>query len=312
MLCCSYYALLRQEHSSLVRQSFRVHLHTASMILGFIYKVFRLRRKMVTKRNGIFIFFLILLTFQVHAVSNYESVCGKPTDMFSFVDRGGIAINPCVVPPKSVLLGAGYQYQQLIGEGIQNNFPASVIQLGLSDYFEVDITLPNYINQTVTPRVGFTATELDVKHVLWFNESCIVAVDGTFIFPSGSASFGSKGPGGGLTGVVGYNFNSQLNLTGTLEFISLSEPINSGGQSFTTINPDLILSWTKNKISLFVEAYGQSKTAPDEGSGYNADAGILYQIKKNIVIDLEVDQRIRGLLNGVERYYGGGITIHFN
>lgn len=101
-------------------------------------------------------------------------------------------------------------------------------------------------------------------------------------------------------------------MTGTLEYLSISEPINSGGQSFTSVNPDLLLSWTKNKISLFIEVYGQSKTAPDEGSGYNADAGILYLIKKNIVIDLEIDQRISGLLDGVERYYGGGITIQFN
>ncbi|HEL9669746.1 TPA: transporter, partial [Legionella pneumophila] len=49
-----------------------------------------------------------------------------------------------------------------------------------------------------------------------------------------------------------------------------------------------------------------------EGSGFSTDAGVLYQVKKNIAIDFEVDQRITGLLNGVERYYGGGITIQFN
>ncbi|HAU1637737.1 TPA: transporter [Legionella pneumophila] len=273
--------------------------------------------KMITKQNGIYILAvsLLLSSFQIKAATDYqayEAVCGEPTDMLSFLERGGIATNPCVVPPRSVLISSGYQYQQLIGEGIQHNFPAAAIQLGLPGYFEVDLLLPNYINQTVDPRIGFSQTQLIVNDVLWFNDKWVVTASGTFIFPSGSASFGSPNPGGGVIGILSYNFNSQLNLTGNLGITSQSEPSYDGGQSYTSVNPDLILSWTKNKISLFAEIYGQSKTAPDEGSGYSTDAGVLYQVKKNIVIDLEVDQRISGLLNGVERYYGGGITIQFN
>ncbi|HAU1133049.1 TPA: transporter [Legionella pneumophila] len=274
-------------------------------------------RKMITKQIGIYTLTLSLLLFslQIKAATDYqtyETVCGEPTDMLSFLERGGIATNPCVVPPRSVLISSGYQYQQLIGEGVQHNFPAAAIQLGLPGYFEVDLLLPNYINQTVDPRIGFSQTQLIVNHVLWFNNKWIITASGTFVFPSGSASFGSPNPGGGVIGILSYNFNSQLNLTGNLGITSQSEPSYDGGQSYTSVNPDLILSWTKNKISLFAEIYGQSKTAPDEGSGFSTDAGVLYQVKKNIAIDFEVDQRITGLLNGVERYYGGGITIQFN
>ncbi|HAT9460424.1 TPA: transporter [Legionella pneumophila subsp. pneumophila] len=274
-------------------------------------------RKMITKQNGIYTLTLSLLLFslQIKAATDYqtyETVCGEPTDMLSFLERGGIATNPCVVPPRSVLISSGYQYQQLIGEGVQHNFPAAAIQLGLPGYFEVDLLLPNYINQTVDPRIGFSQTQLIVNHVLWFNNKWIITASGTFVFPSGSASFGSPNPGGGVIGILSYNFNSQLNHTGNLGITSQSEPSYDGGQSYTSVNPDLILSWTKNKISLFAEIYGQSKTAPDEGSGFSTDAGVLYQVKKNIAIDFEVDQRITGLLNGVERYYGGGITIQFN
>ncbi|HAT9645768.1 TPA: transporter [Legionella pneumophila] len=274
-------------------------------------------RKMITKQNGIYTLTLSLLLFslQVNAATDYqtyETVCGEPTDMLSFLERGGIATNPCVVPPRSVLISSGYQYQQLIGEGVQHNFPAAAIQLGLPGYFEVDLLLPNYINQTVDPRIGFSQTQLIVNHVLWFNNKWVITASGTFVFPSGSASFGSPNPGGGVIGILSYNFNSQLNLTSNLGITTQSEPSYDGGQSYTSVNPDLILSWTKNKISLFAEIYGQSKTAPDEGSGFSTDAGVLYQVKKNIVIDFEVDQRITGLLNGVERYYGGGITIQFN
>ncbi|HAT7072266.1 TPA: transporter [Legionella pneumophila] len=274
-------------------------------------------RKMITKQNGIYTLTLSLLLFslQIKAATDYqtyEKVCGEPTDMLSFLERGGIATNPCVVPPRNVLISSGYQYQQLIGEGVQHNFPAAAIQLGLPGYFEVDLLLPNYINQTVDPRIGFSQTQLIVNHVLWFNNKWVITASGTFVFPSGSASFGSPNPGGGVIGILSYNFNSQLNLTGNLGITSQSEPSYDGGQSYTSVNPDLILSWTKNKISLFAEIYGQSKTAPDEGSGFSTDAGVLYQVKKNIAIDFEVNQRITGLLNGVERYYGGGITIQFN
>ncbi|HAU2155019.1 TPA: transporter [Legionella pneumophila] len=274
-------------------------------------------RKMITKQNGIYTLTLSLLLFslQINAATDYqtyETVCGEPTDMLSFLERGGIATNPCVVPPRSVLISSGYQYQQLIGEGVQHNFPAAAIQLGLPGYFEVDLLLPNYINQTVDPRIGFSQTQLIVNHVLWFNNKWVITASGTFVFPSGSASFGSPNPGGGVIGILSYNFNSQLNLTGNLGITTQSEPSYDGGQSYTSVNPDLILSWTKNKISLFAEIYGQSKTAPDEGGGFSTDAGVLYQVKKSIVIDFEVDQRITGLLNGVERYYGGGITIQFN
>ncbi|HAU3620375.1 TPA: transporter [Legionella pneumophila] len=274
-------------------------------------------RKMITKQNGIYTLTLSLLLFslQINAATDYqtyETVCGEPTDMLSFLERGGIATNPCVVPPRSVLISSGYQYQQLIGEGVQHNFPAAAIQLGLPGYFEVDLLLPNYINQTVDPRIGFSQTQLIVNHVLWFNNKWVITASGTFVFPSGSASFGSPNPGGGVIGILSYNFNSQLNLTSNLGITTQSEPSYDGGQSYTSVNPDLILSWTKNKISLFAEIYGQSKTAPDEGSGFSTDAGVLYQVKKNIAIDFEVDQRITGLLNGVERYYGGGITIQFN
>lgn len=269
---------------------------------------------MITKQNGIYTLTLSLLLFslQIKAATDYqtyEKVCGEPTDMLSFLERGGIATNPCVVPPRNVLISSGYQYQQLIGEGVQHNFPAAAIQLGLPGYFEVDLLLPNYINQTVDPRIGFSQTQLIVNHVLWFNNKWVITASGTFVFPSGSASFGSPNPGGGVIGILSYNFNSQLNLTGNLGITSQSEPSYDGGQSYTSVNPDLILSWTKNKISLFAEIYGQSKTAPDEGSGFSTDAGVLYQVKKNIAIDFEVNQRITGLLNGVERYYGGGITI---
>lgn len=93
---------------------------------------------------------------------------------------------------------------------------------------------------------------------------------------------------------------------------SQTQAINDGGKRYTSVNPDLVLSWTKEKISVYGEIYGQSKTGPQNGSGFNADAGILYLIRKNIVIDLEAGHRLSGVLGGFSHYVGTGISIQFS
>lgn len=49
---------------------------------------------MITKQNGIYTLTLSLLLFslQIKAATDYqtyETVCGEPTDMLSFLERGG-------------------------------------------------------------------------------------------------------------------------------------------------------------------------------------------------------------------------------
>jgi hypothetical protein len=92
---------------------------------------------------------------------------------------------------------------------------------------------------------------------------------------------------------------------------SVSLSIDAGGGRISSINPDLVLSWTKGKISIYGEVYGQSKTGPQEGSGFNSDAGIIYLLKKNIEIDIEMGRCISGQLFGFSRYIGTGISIEF-
>ncbi len=240
---------------------------------------------------------------------NASSPCGGHNDLLLFIDRPTAEDNACVAPYKAVVLETGYQYQKLLGLGTQQNFPAAILRTGIANELEFNISIPNYIHQTVFPYHGFNATTLGVKHQIASSEKWVTSVEGLFILPSGSAAFGSRKMAETVNGLFSYNVTTELNLSGMLGVSSLSQSINSSGSRYWTINPDLVLAWSKNKVSLFAEIYGQSKTGPDKGSGFNSDVGILYLIRKNIAIDLEVGHRISGALGGFEHYIGTGISI---
>lgn len=254
---------------------------------------------------------LFLTCFFIHPVlaNNTSSPCGEHDDLFLFIDRPSLQDNACVVPDKAIVLETGYQYQKLLDEGTQQNFPAAVVRTGIANQWEFNISLPNYIKQTVFPSHGFSEVILGAKRQIGGSDNWVTAVEGFVILPSGSAAFGSRKSGETINGVFSYNLTTELNLSGMFGVSSQSQAIDSGGGRYWTFNPDLVLAWSKSPISLFAEIYGQSKTAPDQGSGFNSDIGILYLVRKNIVIDLEVGQRISGELGGFERYIGTGISI---
>jgi len=253
---------------------------------------------------------LVLFYFSLSAHSN-QTICGGSSDLLSFVDRPTVGDSACVAPEKTVILESGYQYQQLSGEGTQQNFTSSELRLGLADRYELNILLPNYIVQTKPTVAGFSPITLRVKHEIKSNEKWVFSIEGFATLPSGTATYGSRRVGETFNGIFSYNLSTEFNISGMFGVSSQSEPINSGGQRYFTVNPDLVLAWSKDKLSLYGEMYGQSKTGPQEGSGFNMDAGVLYLIRKNIIIDLEIGHRISGELGGFNHYVGTGISIQF-
>lgn len=241
-----------------------------------------------------------------------QTPCGGPTDLLSFVNRPTVGDSACVAPEKTFILETGYQYQQLSGGGTLQNFPAAELRLGLANRYEINIYLPNYVVQTEPSAAGFTPVALGLKHEVVANEKWVFALEGFAILPSGTATYGSRRLGEAFYGVFSYNLSSTINVSGMLGGSSQSESIVNGGQRYFSVNPDLVLAWSKEKISLYGEVYGQSKTGPQEGSGFNMDAGVLYLIRKNIVIDLEIGHKISGNLGGFNQYIGSGISIQFS
>lgn len=242
-----------------------------------------------------------------------DNPCGGPSALLNIVDRPTVGDSACVVPFKKAILELGFQYQQLThSAAYQQNFPEAALRIGLPANNELVLVLPNYIHQSTIPRAGFAATTIGIKHEIGYTQTWLGAAEALFTLPSGSDAFGSQATGAAINGIIDYTFNSTVSLTFMLGVTTQTQSKLNGGQRFTSINPDLVLTYVLNpKINFYGEVYGQSKTAPGEGSGFNFDGGILYLPWPNLEVDLEVGQRMSGNLNGFNHYIGTGMAILF-
>jgi len=258
-------------------------------------------------------FTLIYLTaFNVFA-DTIDNPCGGASALLNIIDRPTVADSACVVPFRKAVIELGYQYQQLThSAGHEQNFPEAELRLGLPANNEFAIILPNYIHQSMTPRSGYSATTLGIKHEIGYTQNWLAAVEALFTLPDGSAAFGNKGLGAAFNGIISYAFNPQCNLSFMLGGSTETQSSHDGGQRFTSINPDLVFTYAPSeKINFYGEVYGQSKTGPGEGSGFNFDGGFLYLVLPSFAIDLEVGQRISGNLGSFDHYISTGMGIMF-
>lgn len=255
---------------------------------------------------------LLATSLKSFAIITDDNPCGSSAGLLSLINRPSAATSTCPVPDKNVIIESGIQYERLLGTGTQQNLPDTEIRFGLADYFEFSIITPNYIHQSVEPKAGFGTTSLTIKHMIAAEKQWAFSLDMITILPSGSRAFGSQKPGGVFSGILTYNLSSELSVVGMLGISTQSLAVNDGGQSFKSINPDVVLSWSKDRIGYYAELYGQSKTSPYDGSGYNWDAGITYLLRKNIEVDLEVGHRISGNLGGFTSYVGTGLAIQLS
>lgn len=264
----------------------------------------------IIRINPVFaaLLFLISMAAPVHADTDSNPCTG----ILAIVDRPSVGDSACVVPYGKALLEIGYQYQKLHPQGQEQDFPQAVFRLGLPANNEFVIVLPNFIHESTTPHSGLTATTLGIKHEIGYTQDWIYTAEALFTLPSGSANFGSNGLGVAVNGIVSYSFNSKLSLTVMFGVTSETDTSYNGGQRFTSANPDIVLAWSPTeKINLFGEVYGQTKTGPGQTSGINTDGGITYLLFENVTVDLEVGQRLKGNLGGFEHYIGTGMAILF-
>ncbi|KTD27027.1 hypothetical protein [Legionella maceachernii] len=232
--------------------------------------------------------------------------------MLAIVNRPTIADSPCTAPNKKFILEFGYEYLNLL-EGIQGqSYPFAELRYGLPANNEIFVFFPTYIHLSTRPRSGFSEMAVGYKHELFYTSRMIATLDGSIVPSSGSRAFGSKGWGGVINGIFSFNLSEKLSFTSQLGFSSQTQSVLAGGKRFTSVNPDAFFSWFPvDKLEIYAEIYGQSKTAPDEGSGFNAAAGFIFLPFKNMTIDFEGGQRMRGFLGGVENYVAAGAAIQF-
>ncbi|MFI4963701.1 MAG: transporter, partial [Legionellales bacterium] len=236
----------------------------------------------------VFLTALSVVTLKASAQSSLPGPCDGPNALLTLVNRPSVLDSACVTPDKQAILELGYNHQFLTERGTQDNLPQAEFRYGLADLFEFAIILPNYINKSVPRGSGFAPTTLSIKKELVATPKWISTVEGLVTLPSGSYAYGAQGPGAAFNSINSYTITTEIAVTTMLGVSSLSEPVLSGGHSFLSINPIVLVSWTKNKTSLYGEISGQSKTGFAQGSGFNLDMGVIYLLKKTISIDFEV------------------------
>jgi hypothetical protein len=255
---------------------------------------------------------LLSCSIPVFAETN-DDPCTGPLALLSIVDRPTVGDSACTVANKKGVLELGIQSQKIYpGRGYQYSLPNAELRIGLPAQNEFVLLLPNYIHQSITPHSGYTASVVGIKHRVSTNATLQTAIESLFTLPTGSSNFGSKNLGVAVSGIASYNATSALNITFMLGVSTISQPSNADGQHVTSVNPNAVVTWSLNdKTDLYVEMYGQSKTGPGQGSGFNSDAGIVYLALANLTVDAEVGQRISGQLGGFSHYFGTGMAIAF-
>lgn len=256
------------------------------------------------------IFFVLYLSSTAAYATDVDP-CTGPNELLALVDRPTIGFSACTVPYKKAVLETGYQYQQLIQKGYQQNLPEAEFRLGLPSNTELTILLPNYIHQTVSPHSGFSGASAGLKHEFGFTDSTVYTGQFLIALPSGSNSFGSHGTGAQINAIVSHNLSEHVGVTGMLGVSSLTQSSGDGGGRYSSINPDLVLSYGVNELVLYLEFFGESKTAPDQHSGFMMDTGIVYLLRKNLEVDIEVGQRLSGKIGGFNHYVGAGLSVLF-
>ncbi|MBA2653161.1 MAG: transporter [Tatlockia sp.] len=185
------------------------------------------------------------------------------------------------------------------------NSESKEISKGLSEMF-------NDNTSTTTRFSGLSDTIMGFKHIVKGSKKMLLTFEASITPPSGSKYFGSAGTEALVAGIFNYKLTKKLATVFQLSFTTLTDSKFDGGRRYNSVNPDAVISWSlKDNLQIYGEIFGQSKTGPDEGSGFNMDAGIEYLLAKNITIDLSAGQRISGQLWSLENYINTGMAVQF-
>lgn len=238
-----------------------------------------------------------------------DLVCDSP-DAMALTNRGSIADTPCIVPDKKILIEGGYQYQQLIDMGSASSFSQIQATLGLPRDLEIFVNTPNYTTLHQQHLSGASATNVGGKTAIAATQTWMLSGQGYVTIPGGSKVFGSDGTGVTVNAIGLYNFNETSSLAVTLGGSSLTMPYDAGGDRYNSFNYSVSLGFSPvDKINLFAEILGQTKTSSVTGDGFNWDIGLLYAWNQQIVLDVEYIDRVWGAIGGVDHSIGAGVTV---
>lgn len=255
------------------------------------------------------LFFLSLFIATPCCAETRDYPCNSPGVM-ELTDRGTVTDTPCVVPTNKVLVEGGYRYQRIESSSQLQTYPQTTVALGLPKQFELFVGVPDYNQQSNPHASGLSATTAGIKHEVTSGSNWVASIQGIVTIPSGSQVFGSSKTGETINAILVRELTPKIIFASMFGGSRIADSSENGGRYYTSFNPSISLIYAlTDPLNVFIEVFGQSKTAPDLGSGFMANAGLLYQFKKNAIFDLEIGQRIQGNLFDIQQSVGAGVTL---
>lgn len=259
------------------------------------------------------IYFAVLI-FLIYVNASGEQIpplcAGGVNQLLTLVDRPSIAYSPCTVPKQLILIESGYNYAQVIPRNNAHIVPQTEIRIGIMNNSEIDIFPPQYIYQFPIKASGFTSSSIGLKHVAYYDEHQLITLQGYITPSSGSDYYGTRSTGFLINAIYNYGFDSGVSISTLAGLLSSADSPNQDNQRFYSFNPIVVLGWSlSDKLAPYIELYGQSKTASNEGWGLSMDTGFNYLVAKNLTVDMEYGQSISGGISGIKRYIGAGFVL---
>lgn len=267
-----------------------------------------INKRVHTKDINIRAFNILILNYCLFASSLIYA--NDDSTVMDLTDRGSITDTPHTVPNKKMIVEGGYQYLFLQEDGPLQTTPQIEIDFGLLLNTEFILEIPTHYWLNNPQFSGFDTPSLGIKHELIQGKNWLMSLQGIVTLPGGSFGFGHHGAGGQLNLMGTYGFAPKLSLTGMFGLSTETEADILGGGRFKSYNPSAVLAYLPiETLTLFVEAYGQSKTAILSDPVVGIDLGLIYQIAKNTCLDFEVAKNLYRSIYNYDYYVQGGITF---
>jgi hypothetical protein len=259
-------------------------------------------------KNAVVLFYILMMA----SIWNVTSYAESDVNLLGLTDRGSITNTPYTIDNHVLMLETGYDYERLTPFGELMNGPQLNLFLGLPAQSEFIAILPNY-NQSNYPRiVGSSSTTFGIKHQFANMSNWSSGVEALTTIPGGSRTFGNGGWGIEANGLLSYQINSQASIGGMLGVSSSTTATDYQSLRFESANASVVFTLSAtDRMNLFIELFGQSKTAPMQRGNFNVDCGMLYLATTNLVFDLEIGQQLTNTAGVFQQFLNTGITIRF-
>ncbi len=243
----------------------------------------------------------------------------SPSALLAILDRPTVSDSACVAPLGFFVVEMGYQHARAQGQGggWADNYPEAEIRYGLPGGNEFKVLPSNYNSQRAgMPEVassGLGATSIGFKHELGYTKKWLGSVEAILTMPSGNDAFGSDGFGAAFNGMVSYTLTDQIALGAELGInTQKTASALAGCGRFTSFTTNATATWDPvDRLQFYGEVFGQTKTGPGQGAGYDFDGGVQYIVAHWLEVDLSEGVRLSGGLGGFTHYTGAGLGLLF-